>query len=78
MSVGELAMTRRISLVAVSCSSASGSWRLRAVKFLKQPHVFNGDDRLASECLEKFDLFISERSNFGSANKDRSESYALA
>ena len=49
MSVGELAMTPKISLVAVCCSK-------RFFEFLKQPHVLDGDHRLIGEGFQKFDL----------------------
>ena len=42
-------MTRRISLVAVCCSSASVSSRFRASQLLEQPDVLDGDDRLVGE-----------------------------
>ena len=50
-SVGELAITRRISLVAVCCSSASVSSRFRVLELREQPHVLDGDDRLVGEGL---------------------------
>ena len=43
MSVGELAMTPKISLVAVCCPGF--------VEFLEQPHILNGDHGLVSEGL---------------------------
>ena len=57
-SVGELLMTRRISLVAVCCSSASVRSRLRASQLLEQPHVLDGDDGLVGEGLEQRDLLV--------------------
>ena len=48
-SVGELAITRRISAVAVCCSSAS-------FRLVEQPDVLDGDDRLGGEGLEQCDL----------------------
>ena len=45
-------MTRRISLVAVCCSSASLSSRC-VPEFLEQPHVLDGDDRLVGEGLQQ-------------------------
>ena len=48
-SVGELAITRRTSLVAVCCSSASS-------ELLKQTDVLNRDHRLIGEGFEQFDL----------------------
>ena len=49
-------MTRRISLVAVCCSSASVRSRLRAVQLLEQPHVLDRDHRLVGKGLEQRDL----------------------
>ena len=49
MSVGELAMTPKISLVAVCCSNDF-------LEFLEQPHVFDGDHRLVGEGFEQLDL----------------------
>ena len=51
-SVGELEMTRRISLVAVCCSRASVSSRFRASSSCEQPHVLDRDHRLVGEGLE--------------------------
>ena len=48
ISVGELAMTPRISLVAVCCSNAS----VRSVTFLQffeQPNVLDGDHGLVGK-----------------------------
>ena len=59
-SVGELAITRRISLVAVCCSSASVSSRFRVLELLEQPDVLDGDDRLVGEGLEEGDLLVGE------------------
>ena len=55
-SVGELAITRRISPVAVCCSSASVS----PVSAREQPHVLDGDHRLVGEGLEQRDLLVGE------------------
>jgi hypothetical protein len=38
------------------------------IELIEQPDVFDRDDSLAGECLKKFDLLISKRANFGSAN----------
>ena len=60
-SVGELAITRRISAVAVCCSSASVTWLVpRLSEFLEQPHVLDGDDGLVGEGLEQLDLRVGE------------------
>src|SRR5215813_4555635 len=38
--------------------------------FLEQPHIFDGDDSLVSESLEKRDLFICERSDLHTSNEN--------
>src|SRR5438128_10064231 len=69
-SVGELAITRRISPVAVCCSNASRSSELdastSAVLCLSSwnKDVLNGDDGLIGEGFEKADLLFSERTDF--------------
>ena len=60
-SVGELEMTRRISAVAVCCSSASVSVAVPGLELLEQPHVLDGDHRLVSEGLDQLDLLVGER-----------------
>ena len=54
-------MTRRISAVAVCCSSASVSSRFRASSSVEQPHVLDRDHRLVGEGLEQRDLLVGER-----------------
>ena len=53
---GELLMTRRISAVAVCCSSASVRSALRWLQLVEQPRVLDRDDRLVGEGLEQRDL----------------------
>src|SRR5262249_13798918 len=48
------------------------------LNLLEQPYVFDGDHRLVSEGLKKFDLFFSKRSNFLAANGDHSDRNTLA
>ena len=57
-SVGELLITRRISLVAVCCSRASVQRALvtLASQLLEQPHVLDGDDGLVGKGLQERDL----------------------
>ena len=55
-SVGELQMTRRISLVAVCCSSVSVRSRLRVSSSCEQADVLDRDHRLVGEGLEQVDL----------------------
>ena len=49
-------MTRRISLVAVCCSSDSVSSRFRVSSSVKKPDVLDGDHRLVGERLEQSHL----------------------
>ena len=70
-SVGELAITPNISLVAVCCSK-------RFLEFLEQPNVLDGDDRLVGEGLQQFDLLFRKGSNFGPANHDSPDGHSLA
>ena len=71
MSVGELAMTPRISLVAVCCSRDS-------VEFLlEQPHVLDGDHRLVGEGFEELDLRRGEGAHLGSTCVQRSNEFPL-
>ena len=56
-SVGDEAMTRSTSAVAVCCSSASRAGRSVALlQLLEQPGVLDGDDRLVGERLQQRDL----------------------
>ena len=72
-SVGELEMTRRISLVAVCCSSASVSSRFRASELREQPHVLDRDHRLVGEGLEQLDLLVGEGTDLGAPHNDRTD-----
>ena len=54
-------MTRSISAVAVCCSSASVSSRLRRLQFLEQAGVLDRDDGLVRERLQQRDLLVGER-----------------
>ena len=54
-------MTRRISLVAVCCSSASVSSRFRAPSSWNEALVLDGDRRLVGEGPEERDLLRGER-----------------
>ena len=69
-SVGELEMTRRISLVAVCCSSASVRSRLRAFELGEQPHVLDRDHRLVGKGLEQRDLLLGEGPGSGRPDGD--------
>ena len=70
MSVGELAMTPRISLVAVCCSNDF-------FEFLEQPHVLDGDHRLVGEGFEKLDLRRGEGAHLGATRGQCSNEFSL-
>ena len=76
-SVGDWLITRRISLVAVCCSSASVSSRLRA-ELGEQAHVLDGDDRLVGEGLAGARLVCREKPGFRSADGDRADRASFA
>src|SRR5215813_12369628 len=50
----------------------------RLLQFVEQPHVFDGDDSLASESLQELDLLVRERAYFGAANQDSPDGASLA
>ena len=70
ISVGELAMTPKISLVAVCCSK-------RLLEFLEQPDVLDGDDRLVGEGLEQLDLRRGEGAHLGATCAQCSNEFPL-
>ena len=70
ISVGELAMTPKISLVAVCCSND-------LFEFFEQPHVLDGDDGLVSEGFEQLDLRRGEGAHLGATCVQRSDEFPL-
>ena len=54
-SVGELGMTRRISLVAACCSRRSRHNAVARLEFCEQPHVLDCNNVLVGKGLEKVD-----------------------
>ena len=75
-SVGELLMTRRISLVAVCCSSASVRSRVLGLQLGEQPRVLDGDRRLVGEGLHQGDLALGERPDLVAVDHDDAEQLA--
>ena len=63
-------MTRRISLVAVCCSSAVCQLSVARLELLAQALVLEGDRRLVGEGPEESDLLRGERSNSHPADGD--------
>ena len=51
--------------VAVCCSRASVTSRLRACELGEQPHVLDGDDGLVGEGLQQLDLLVGEGLDLG-------------
>ena len=70
-------MTRRMSPVAVCCSSASVSSRLRALQLGDQPRILDGDDRLAGEGLEELDLPVGKEPRLLARHHDRTDGNAV-
>ena len=69
-SVGELAMTPKISLVAVCCSNDS-------FKFLEQPNVLDRDHGLIGEGFEELDLRRGEGADLYSTRAQGSKDFPL-
>ncbi len=63
-SVGELLITRRISLVAVRS-------RFTSLQLVEQPHVLDRDHRLVGEGLEQRDLVVGEPAGLAAGHRDR-------
>ena len=72
MSVGELAITPKISLVAVCCSNAS-----IPLSSLKQPHVLDGDHGLVGEGFEQLDLRRGKGTHFDAAREQSADEFPL-
>src|SRR5215831_16385882 len=53
-------------------------FRVALLEFLKQPHIFDGDDGLVSKGFEQGNLLVGEGSNFQSANRYRSNGNVFA
>jgi len=60
-SVGELGMTRRISLVAACCSRRSRHNAVARLEFCEQPHVLDCNNVLVGKGLEKVDPTVRQR-----------------
>ena len=72
-SVGDRLITRRISPVAVCCSSASVKVAVARLELLEQPHVLDGDDGLIGEGLEERDLGLREGPRRVAIDDDRAD-----
>ena len=77
-SVGEEAITRRTSAVAVCCSSASVTCGcspelgVALLQLLEQPRVLDGDDGLVGERLQQRDLLsVNGRTSFRRNRRSR-------
>ena len=69
-SVGEEAITRSTSAVAVCCSSASCRSSVALFQLLEQARVLDGDHGLVGEGLYQRNLSVRERSGFCSPDSD--------
>ncbi len=78
MSVGELEMTRRISLVAVCCSEVSVRSRLRASSSLNRRTFSIGDHGLVGEGLQQLDPRSVNGRAVGACDDDRCRREAVA
>jgi hypothetical protein len=77
-SVGELEITRRISPVAVCCSSVSVRSRLRTSSSLNRRTFSDGDDGLVGEGLEQLDLPLREKAGLRAVDGDRADRESVA
>src|SRR5215831_11298383 len=76
-SPGELLITRSTSDVAVCCSSASDSSRVRCCSASNNRTFPDRNHRLISERLQQRNLALRELSSVGSCNRDRSNWVAI-
>ena len=77
MSVGELAMTPRISLVAVFAAPTPRLGRGCVPVFLEQPHVFDGDDSLIGKGFKESNLRWGEGTHLDATCVQRSNEFPL-
>src|SRR6516225_4481309 len=70
-SVGELAITRRMSLVAVLTIE-------RLLRLGEQAHILDGDNGLVGEGLEQGNLPLSEEASLGAPENDRADRDTLS
>ena len=75
-SVGELLMTRRISLVAVCCSRASVRSAFLRLQLVEQPRVLDGDGGLVGEGLHQRDVALGERQDLLAIDDDHAQEIA--
>ena len=69
-------ITRRISLVAVCCSSASVRSRVLGLQLGEQPRVLDGDGGLVGKGLEQGDLALGEGEHLEAVDVDGAEQLA--
>ena len=77
-SVGELAITRRISAGGRLLLQRLGQLAIARLQLREQPHVLDGDDGLVGEGLEQRDLLVGERAGSSVRDDDRADRRALA
>ena len=71
-------MTRRMALVAVCCSSASVSSRLRASISSNSLRILDGDDGLIGKRRHQFDLLVRVRLDALSGECNHADQFARA
>ena len=76
--VGESAMARRISLVAVCRSSASVKLTVALLQLLEEAGVLDGDDGLVGERLQQRDLLVRERLDLEPLQHQHANRHAVA
>ena len=59
-----------VDRLIVLSTSAVALLLQRLTQFVEQPGVLDGDNRLGGEVLQQLDLFIGERLDFDSSNRD--------
>ena len=83
MAAGELEIARRMSDVAVCCSSASvtSAWASVNARFFsqlgEQADVLDRDQGLVGERLEQSDFFVSERTSLATGHDQHADRFAL-
>ena len=72
-SVGDCEIARRMSAVAVCCSSVSREIAVARLQLLEQAHVLDGDDRLVGEAGDQLDLLLREQLDIEPVEREDSE-----
>jgi hypothetical protein len=62
-SVGDCEIARRMSAVAVCCSSVSARSRFARLQLLEEAHVLEGNHRLVGKAGDQLNLLLRERTD---------------